>query len=95
LNLSPNGIVSHTNYSTGHYKPPKFGLISTAVALREGMKIEIQVHLTGKRAFAEVIRADPEQPLHCGIALVRPENIWGISLPPDDWYEANSENSLS
>jgi len=70
-------------------------LISTAVALREGMKIEIQVHLTGKRAFAEVIRADPEQPLHCGIALVRPENIWGISLPPDDWYEANSENSLS
>jgi len=22
----------------------------------------------------------------CGIALLKPENIWGLSLPPDAWY---------
>jgi hypothetical protein len=62
-------------------------LISTAVALSEGMRIEIQVYLTGKRWNAEVVYVDPEQPLHCGIALAKPENIWGLSLPPDDWYD--------
>jgi hypothetical protein len=57
-------------------------LISTAVALRVGMKIEIHVYLTGKRANAEVVYVDPEKPLRCGIALAIPGNIWGISLPP-------------
>jgi hypothetical protein len=62
-------------------------LISTSVALRLGMKIEIAVHLTGKHANAEVVYVDPERPLRCGIALVTPRNIWGISLPPEDWHE--------
>jgi hypothetical protein len=62
-------------------------LISTAVALSEGMRIEIQVFLTGKSAPAEVVYVDPEQPLRCGIALEKAENIWGVSPPPDDWYE--------
>jgi hypothetical protein len=61
--------------------------LSTAIPLSEGMKIEIKVILTGKRANAEVVYVDPEQPLHCGIALAKPANIWGVSLPPDDWYE--------
>ena len=52
-----------------------------------GMKIEIQVYLTAKRANAEVVYIDPQQPLHCGIALAKPENVWGLSLPPDDWNE--------
>ena len=57
-------------------------LISTAVALSVGMKIEIHVYLTGKRGNAEVVYVDPKKPLHCGIALAAPRNIWGISLPP-------------
>ena len=67
------------------------GLISTPIALSQGMRIEIQVFLTDKRAQAEVVYVDPEQPLHCGIALAKPENIWGMSLPPDDWIESDSE----
>ena len=64
-------------------------LISTAVALSVGMKIEIHVYLTGKRANAEVVYVDPEKPLRCGIALAIPQNIWGISLPPKDWHEGD------
>jgi hypothetical protein len=61
--------------------------ISTAIPLSKGMKIKIEVNLTGKRANAEVVYVDPERRLHCGIALAKPANIWGVSLPPDDWYE--------
>jgi hypothetical protein len=60
-------------------------LILTAVALRVGMKISIHVHLTDKRAAAEVVYVDPDQPRHCGIKLEKPENIWGLSSPPGDW----------
>jgi hypothetical protein len=62
-------------------------LILTAVPLQVGMKIEIYVILTDKRASAEVVYVDPEQPRHCGIGLAKPQNIWGLSLPPDDWRE--------
>jgi hypothetical protein len=65
-------------------------LISIAVAVSVGMKIEIHVYLTGKRANAEVVYVDPEKPLRCGIALAIPQNIWGISLPPKDWHEGES-----
>src|SRR5580692_10622688 len=54
-------------------------LILTAVALRVGMKISIHVHLTDKRAAAEVVNVDPDQPRQCGIKLEKPENIWGLS----------------
>ncbi|HXY08718.1 MAG TPA: hypothetical protein VEI52_12835 [Terriglobales bacterium] len=62
-------------------------LILTAVALRVSMKISIHVLLTDNRAAAEVVYVDPDQPRHCGIQLERPENIWGVPLPPDDWHE--------
>jgi hypothetical protein len=62
-------------------------LISTSALLRVGMKIEIRVILTEKRAIADVVYVDPDQPRICGIGLVQPENIWGLSLPPDDWSE--------
>jgi hypothetical protein len=66
-------------------------LTSTAVALSMGTKIEIHVYLTGKHENAEVVYVDPEKPLHCGIALAVPRNIWGISLPPKDWHEGDRE----
>ncbi len=59
--------------------------ILTTVALRVGMRIELHVVLTGKRALADVVYVDPDQPKLCGIGLVKPDNIWGVSLPPDDW----------
>lgn len=68
-------------------------LILTAVALRVGMKISILVHLTNKRATAEVVYVDPDQPRHCGITLEKPDNIWGLSLPPDDWESGDAESS--
>lgn len=62
-------------------------LLSTALGLKVGTIIQIQVYLTGKRAKAMVVYVDPDQPRRCGIALAKPENIWGISLPPHDWHE--------
>ncbi len=62
-------------------------LILTTAALRVGMTISIHVHLTDKLATAEVVYVDPDQPRHCGIKLEKPQNIWGLSFPPDDWYE--------
>jgi hypothetical protein len=55
------------------------------------MKIEIDVYLTSKHANAEVVYVDPERPLRYGITLATPRNIWGISLPPEDWHEDDLE----
>lgn len=67
-------------------------LICTSVPLRVEMKIEIHVIVTDKRALAKVIYVDPERPRVCGIALAHPENIWGLSFPPDDWYEETDQS---
>ena len=64
-------------------------LISTALWLSVGMRISIHVYLTNKRAAARVVYTDPKNPLHCGIALDEPRNIWGVSLPPDNWEETS------
>jgi hypothetical protein len=66
-------------------------LISTAIVLRVGMRVEIRVVLTDRRAVADVVYVDPDAPRICGIGLVQPQNIWGLSLPPDDWNERTSE----
>ena len=62
-------------------------LISTATALSVGMTISVHVYLTDKRATAQVVYVDTENALHCGIELHKPQNIWGVSLPPGDWRE--------
>ena len=62
-------------------------LISTTAGLSVGMRIEIHVLVTDKRALAKVVYVDPDSPRQCGIALEKPENIWGIPFPPDDWQE--------
>jgi hypothetical protein len=62
-------------------------LIATAIGLGSGMRISIHAYLTDKHAAARVVYIDPKNPLHCGIELDEPRNIWGISLPPDDWDE--------
>jgi len=66
-------------------------LISTAVPLRVGMRIEIHVIPTDKRALAQVVYVDPDWPRQCGIGLEKPQNVWGLSLPPYDWMDEDSE----
>jgi uridine kinase len=62
-------------------------LIATAIELSTGMKISIYVYVTDKRAAARVVYIDPKNPLHCGIELEEPRNIWGVPLPPNDGEE--------
>lgn len=64
-------------------------LMLTPVALRVGMTVSIHVYITDRTAAAEVVYVDPDQPRHCGIALAKPENIWGVSLPPNDWRQGD------
>jgi hypothetical protein len=64
-------------------------LICCSAPLRVGLEIEIHVIITDKRATAKVVYVDPERPKVCGIALTKPENIWGLSLPPEDWFETH------
>ena len=66
---------------------PHGALISTSAQLNVEMRISVYVYLTDKRAKAQVVYIDPENPLHCGIELDKPQNIWGVSLPPDDWED--------
>jgi hypothetical protein len=66
-------------------------LIATAIELSVGMRISIHAYLTDKRTGARVVYIDPKNPLHCGIELDKPRNIWGVSLQPDDWYERDRQ----
>lgn len=65
-------------------------LITTAIPLRVGMKIDLHVILTAKHALAQVVYIDPDRPRFCGIGLEKPQNIWGVPLPPHDWMEGDS-----
>ena len=66
-------------------------LIATSLPLRVGMRIKIRVLLTESRSLADVVYVDPEEPRLCGMGLVKPQNVWGISLPPDDWLSADPQ----
>ena len=67
--------------------------ISTAIALRVGMTVDIRVVVTGKSARATVIYVNREKPRLCGVALDQSQNIWGVALPPQDWAKADSEGA--
>ena len=60
-------------------------LISSSIPLRIEVKIEILVIRSRQRATAKVVYVDPDRPRISGIALEKPENIWGVIVPPDDW----------
>jgi hypothetical protein len=68
-------------------------LIATAIGLRTGMRISVYVYLTDKRAGARVVYIDSKNPLHCGIELDKPRNIWGVPLPPDNWEQTAASGS--
>ena len=60
-------------------------LIKTPEPLERGTQITLHVPLTGKSAAARVVFVDSEDSHSIGIELAKPQNIWGISLTPDDW----------
>lgn len=62
-------------------------LIATEAELALGMRVSIRVYLTDKSAKATVVYVDRENQRHFGVELDRPQNIWGVSLPPDDWEQ--------
>ena len=67
-------------------------LIRTEVALVPGERIELHVFLTDKRCSARVIHVASEDEHQCGIELDEPRNVWGVSLPPEDWDEGGVED---
>jgi hypothetical protein len=62
-------------------------LISAPLTFHLGAEVKIYVILTDKHAIATVVYIDPDVPYNYGIELKEPHNIWGISLPPDDWQD--------
>ena len=68
-------------------------LIKTQQELLDGQRIELHVYLTGKSAGARVVHCGKDDRLQCGIELDHPMNIWGVSLPPEDWDESSVEHT--
>jgi len=64
-------------------------LIHTSIELPYGADVDIHVYLTDKRARARIVYINPLNRLMCGIELERPENIWGVPLPPKDWDDSS------
>ena len=62
-------------------------LIRTEAPLQPASSIKVTVYLTSKSAQARVVYASPANPLEYGIELNQPQNIWGVSLPPEDWED--------
>jgi hypothetical protein len=66
-------------------------LIKTLEPLEQRTHITLHVALTGKSAAAQVVFVDPEDSHMVGVELTRPQNIWGISLPPEDWESRRTD----
>lgn len=65
-------------------------LIHTAIELPYRANIDIHVYLTDKHAKARIVYINPLNRLMCGIELERPDNVWGVPLPPKDWSESSA-----
>jgi hypothetical protein len=63
-------------------------LITVPAGLEVGMRISVYVFITSKQSYARVVSMP--NPLQCGIELEQPQNIWGVSLAPEDWDEGAS-----
>jgi hypothetical protein len=65
-------------------KAPTTGPADPPIALEDCRKL---CHCRVRLRAARVVYIDPKNPLHCGIELDEPRNIWGVSVPPDNWEE--------
>jgi len=64
--------------------------LSTEQPLVKGSEIFVTVQRTRRREKARVVVAWEDSPgvKECAIELSNPENLWGISFPPDDWSDS-------
>jgi hypothetical protein len=59
-------------------------LVRISAPLKVGDRITLQVRHTGRSAPGAVVFAD-KGASQFGLELERPENIWGVRVPPTDW----------
>ena len=59
-------------------------LVRISAPLKVGDRIKLRVEHTGRSAPGAVVFAD-QSSSQFGVELERPENIWGVSVPPADW----------
>jgi len=67
-------------------------LVRIAAPLKVGDPLVVHVHRTGMAAPARIVFIDDE-PSQFGIELETPCNIWGISIPPSDWFPSEPKAS--
>lgn len=79
--LSSDGKLVETEAETlvvGNYG----ARIHTNLPLQLGATIKLSVPSTGSQADAVVAWVSQESPYEFGVELTKPNNIWGINLPP-------------
>jgi len=59
-------------------------LVRISAPLKVGERITLRVQHTGRSVPGAVVFAD-KNASQFGVELERPENIWGVSVPPPDW----------
>lgn len=59
-------------------------LVRISAPLKVGDRVTLHVHHTGRSSLGAVVFADAGAS-QFGVELERPENIWGVSVPPADW----------
>ena len=61
-------------------------LVRIAAPLKQGDRVTVHVHRTGKSVPANIVFADCGRS-QFGIELENPENVWGVATPPPDWLQ--------
>ena len=63
--------------------------LTTVQQLALGSEVTIENRALARAAKATVVcvgrRRFPQEPVEIGVQLFKPENIWGIVFPPEDW----------
>jgi len=58
-----------------------------------GSEIIVAIPKTSREERAKVVWKDEQAPDQYAIALQHPENLWGISFPPEDWSDATIDTN--
>ncbi len=60
--------------------------------LQLGSEVVVAIPQTQREQTGKVVWEDPDTGNY-GVELSRPENLWGVSFPPDDWSESGGTPS--
>jgi hypothetical protein len=59
--------------------------VRTPLPLTLGMELVVAVPASGRSQAAHVVWQHEDGLNQYGLALTSPENLWGITFPPEDW----------